>query len=69
MVKMKPKYLKSGAAIKYENGERMPRSAAAKLAMIEEMLRPPIFDERDNLIGYGKPLITEEEAKRLLDLP
>lgn len=44
---------------------------AARLAIIQELLQPPIYgydvDGREYIIGYGEPLITKEKAMELLN--
>lgn len=46
----------------------LSRSAAGRMAIIKELLAPPIFDDNDNIIGYGEPLITQEQARELLEM-
>jgi len=36
---------------------------------VQELLHPPIVDDNGDVIGYGDPLISEEEAYVLLDNP
>lgn len=56
-------------------GERMnnylPNGPAARLALIQEMLAPPIYgydvDGNEYVIGYGEPLITKDQAFELLN--
>jgi hypothetical protein len=49
--------------------EPFPSTPAGRLAFVQELLHPPIVDDNGDVIGYGDPLISEEEAYVLLDNP
>lgn len=46
-----------------------PTSAAGKVQMVEDLLNPKIYDEYDNVIGFGEPMISVEQARELLGFP
>jgi hypothetical protein len=50
----------------------VPRTPAARMAILEALWRPPIFDEDGYLVGYAEPgegLITTEQFLELMDMP
>lgn len=60
--------LRSGASIKLELGENFPKTSAGKLELITILLgNEPIYDEDFNEIGRTEPMITKEEALKLLN--
>lgn len=46
----------------------LPNSIAGKLEMIMQLSDTNIYDEDGNIIGQKEPLITIEEAKKLLEI-
>jgi len=44
-----------------------PKSIASRLEIIQRLLYPEIYDENEEVIGYGEPLITPEQALALLN--
>lgn len=50
-------------------GMKFKDAWAAKLELVHELLAPKLYDDCGNFIGYGKALITVEEALELLDFP
>lgn len=46
----------------------LPQTTAGKLDMITELLSPmPIIDDKGNIIGYGPPLLTVEEVRKIIN--
>lgn len=62
----KPEGLSSAAALRMDMEGGMVLSPAAKLAFIQEMLNPSYIDEDGHLVEV-EPIITIEEAKKLLE--
>ncbi len=46
----------------------MKITSAGRLEIIIDLFNPEIVDEEGNVIGYGEPLITESEARDLLEM-
>lgn len=46
----------------------LPLTPAGRLQLIQELLDPNDYDEEGNIIGQHEPLITIEDALKLLDL-
>lgn len=46
----------------------MISSAAAKVQMVMDLLDTNEYDDEDNIIGQKEPIITVEEARKLLGI-
>lgn len=64
---LEPKPIQSAMAIRQLEKDKEPLSAAAKVHMIHQLLNPPIYDGEGNIVGYEKPLITQEQAMALFE--
>lgn len=62
----KPVRFSSAAALRMDLEGNMTLSAAAKVALVMELLDPSYIDEDGHLVEVD-PLITPEEAKKLLE--
>lgn len=61
-------HLKSGVSIQLETNNRLPLTPAGKLEMVSQLLDDNIYDEDGEVIGKGKPIITVEQARKLLGI-
>ena len=61
--------MKSGEKIRIDwlNNNPLPKTTEGRLSMIHELLDANVYDENGNVIGQKEPLITEEQAKRILE--
>lgn len=59
---------KSGEEIRkaWAKGKALPRTPAGRMQVLQELLDPNDYDDDGNIIGQHEPLISAEQARKLL---